>query len=380
MTNVYRYEAGERLGDLVLAAERSFGKGTVMVIGDSTSLTNEGGVRGYVLSGRLLSYLAGRTVGPQSLWRRLITLIMCVALLVLVVHRPKAQHVAWAAVLFAVSLAASDAIGRNSTRVVPDGRIVQSLSEDAIKGLAYIDASHVAAYSDAEWAFNSINGLALTLMRNGYQTLMMPEITRERLDRAAVVVLLAPARRFSQTERTDLHHFVNEGGILICTVGAEEALASQSLLADFGIRVPPSPVPTVGKWHEPEPMGHVRTFYLDASDYGKGDHKASVIFHAAWPVEVEPGNRDMLAYGMKDQPVVGSRKIGDGRVVIIGDTGFAMNKNLEYIGGEPFEGRYENAHFWRWLLSRITDGPEWVPPPPPENGVSETDDRQEDEE
>ena len=39
-----------------------------------------------------------------------------------------------------------------------------------------------------------------------------------------------------------------------------------------------------------------------------------------------------------------------------------MNKNLEYIGGEPFNGRHENAHFWRWLISRLTPGPEWVPP------------------
>jgi len=378
MTNVYRYEAGERLGDLVLAAERSFGKGTVAVIGDSTSLTNEGGVRGYELTGRLLSHLAGRTAGPQSTWRWLITLVMCLALSVLVVCRPKVQHLAWAAVFFGVSLTASGAIGRHSTRVVPDGRIVRSTSENLIKGLAYIDASHVAAYSDGDWSFNdwsfdSINGLALTLMRNGYQTLMMPELTRERLDRAAVVVLLAPSRRFSQTERTELYGFVEKGGILICTVGAEEALASQSLLADFGFRVPPSPVPTVGEWYEPEPMGHCRTFYLDANDHGVGDYRAGVIFHAAWPIEVDPGNRDVLAYGMNDQLVIGSRKVGKGQMVVIGDTGFAMNKNLEYFSGEPVEGQYENAHFWRWLFSRIVDRSEWVPPPPPENGVPETD-------
>ena len=40
----------------------------------------------------------------------------------------------------------------------------------------------------------------------------------------------------------------------------------------------------------------------------------------------------------------------------------AMNKNLEYIGGEPFDGNYENAHFWRWLIARVTGQPEWVPP------------------
>ncbi len=54
-----------------------------------------------------------------------------------------------------------------------------------------------------------------------------------------------------------------------------------------------------------------------------------------------------------------------GRIVVIGDPGFALNKNLEYVGGEPFEGRYENAHFWRWLISRVTGQPEWIPPAPP---------------
>ena len=52
--------------------------------------------------------------------------------------------------------------------------------------------------------------------------------------------------------------------------------------------------------------------------------------------------------------------------MLIGDTCFAMNKNLEYIGGEPFFGAYANAHFWRWLLTRLQGQPEWIPPRPPE--------------
>jgi hypothetical protein len=51
-----------------------------------------------------------------------------------------------------------------------------------------------------------------------------------------------------------------------------------------------------------------------------------------------------------------------------------MNKNLEYIGGEPFYGGHENAHFWRWLLTRVQDQPEWIPPRPPERAPSAQDD------
>jgi len=371
LTGVYRYEAGERLGDLVLAAEQRLGKGTITVAGDSRCLTNEGNVRGYEMTGRLLSYLAGKSGSPQVPWRWLITLAITAAFVVVVIWQPTPSRTVWLAVLMSVSLATSGAISRHSTRVVPDGRILQANQEHEYQGLAYVDASHLEAYSDADWSLDGINDLTLTLMRNGYLTLTMPELTSDRLDRAAIVVSIAPARRFSSSERKLLRRFVDDGGIFICTVGAEEASASQALLADFGIRVPVSPVPSVGNWREPEPFGRIGTHYLDANDYGAGDYRASVALYAGWPVDVDGLDSEVLVYAMRDgtaveAPVAVSRDVGVGKVVVIGDTGFAMNKNLGYTGSEHFDGWYENAHFWRWLIARITGRPDWVPPEPPD--------------
>ena len=56
------------------------------------------------------------------------------------------------------------------------------------------------------------------------------------------------------------------------------------------------------------------------------------------------------------------RRFGAGRVLLIGDTCFAMNMNLEYESGAPFEGLRENADFWRWLFTMIRGEPMWVPP------------------
>jgi len=145
-------------------------------------------------------------------------------------------------------------------------------------------------------------------------------------------------------------------------VGAEDVSGSRSLLAEFGLRVPASPVPTEGRWEEPEPLGHHRSLFLDARDYGAGDYKAGVILFAAWPVEAGSEDAEVLVRGRNENPVIVSRQFGKGTVVLIGDTCFAMNKNLEYVTGEAFEEKYENAHFWRWLLTRISGRPEWVPP------------------
>lgn len=364
LTGVWRLESGERLGDLVLAAEQPLGAGRVVVLGDPFPLTNEGGVRGYEYTGRLLSYLAHGSTGPQAGWRQAVTVLLALGLFAAAVRRPQATRVLALTLVGAVSLAACGAVSRHATRVVPDGRLDKPGAPISSGRLAYIDASHVSPYSDANWAFDGINGLALTLMRSGYLTLTLPELTRERLERASVLVTIAPARRYTAQERRELCGFVERGGTLFCLVGAEEAAASDSWLAGFGLRVAPSPVPTTGRWREPEPLGHARAEYTAGRPDAPNAGRPVVQFYAAWPVSA-PDDAEVLVRAGGGQSVVVCRPIGRGRVVLIGDTAFALNRNLEYVGGEPFAGRYDNAQFWRWLISRVTGRLEWIPPPPP---------------
>ena len=367
VTGVSRLEAGERMGDLVLAAEQRLGAGRIVVLGDAHSLSNEGGVRAYGYTGRLLSYLAHQPGGPQRPWRQAATILLGLGLLVAVARRCEPTDVLAVAVIWAASQTACEAFSRHATRVIPDGRLLARhvVHEDASaphNRLAYIDASHLPFYSDGPWAFDGINGLALTLMRSGYLTLTLPELSRERLDRAACFVTIAPAQAFTAAQRRQVVEFVERGGTFVCLVGAEEAASSASLLAEFGIRVPPSPVPTTGRWPEPEPLGHVRAAYGEGHPQAPPDARAQVQFYAAWPVALDRGETEVLVRSPQGQPVVVARQVGRGRVVVIGDTCFALNKNLEYIGGQPFGGRYDNAHFWRWLLGHVALAPAWSPP------------------
>jgi hypothetical protein len=54
-----RYDAGEKLGDLLLAAEQPVGKGRIIAFGDTSGMTNAINVSSYVFTTRLLAYLAG---------------------------------------------------------------------------------------------------------------------------------------------------------------------------------------------------------------------------------------------------------------------------------------------------------------------------------
>jgi hypothetical protein len=202
-------------------------------------------------------------------------------------------------------------------------------------------------------------GLAMTLIRNGFLTLNLPELTAERLKRAGLLISVAPSEAFSRSERRIIREFVEKGGIFICTVGYPESGPSRPLLADFGFYVGGAKAGDGVAADQPIPLGHFKSPYLKS-----GDYMAHVRFYAGWPIECTAPDAKPIAYGPKNSTLIIERRVGDGAVVVVGDTGFAMNKNLEREGGEPFDGMRENADFWRWLLPRLRNQPPWIPTQP----------------
>jgi len=354
-TGVSYYNAGELLGDLVLAAEQPFGNGRVFVLGGTSPLRNESLPNAYPFVGRLLSYLAHKASSPQAFWRQLLGLLTLLALAALVALRPAAWQVILTSAVLSVSLVCSTAAGYWSGRVLPDGR---ARAANSFNNIAYIDASHLEAYSSDLWANHGIAGLMRTLMRQGYLPLLAPELTAEQLERAGLLISIAPAREFSDRERSTVHEFVAGGGTFICTVGAEEVRASARLLAEFNFAVPRAPVPPGNDAREPEPLGAFRQFF------GKESDRRYVQFYAGWPLECVASNKQELITWMdekSERPIVVSHSEQGGAVVVIADTYFAINENLETAENAVLD---DNIRFWRWLLTRAVPGQKpWNPPP-----------------
>jgi hypothetical protein len=237
--------------------------------------------------------------------------------------------------------------------------------------LAYIDDCHMSAFSHDPWKPEGIMGLLLTLMRNDFVPLMAPEITSERLRDARLLVSIAPGKEYTKAEREAIVEWVNKGGLFICTVGYDRAGPVNPLLSEFRIDIGGDPEDLEIKQGEPLPIGHIKTPFFRGSDY-----MAMVRFWAGWPIDA----RDRLAMVLSDypgspnnSPLILVRPRGKGLVVVVGDTEFAFNKNLENRNGEPFEGLRENADFWRWLISYLRDGAGegalWFPPKRKPEGV-----------
>ncbi len=364
LTAVWALEPGERFGDLVLAAESRLGRGRVVVWGDTSPLTNEGYVSAYTFVARTLAYLADRGSGPHAYWRQALGLAGLVGLAVLLSLALHWGRLLAASATLVVALGVCGTLAEHFGRAVPDGRRGLLKDGGAPHGVAYITATHMEAYNEQNWSDDSISGLTHALMRSGLLPFMMPQLSSERLERAALVIAVAPQRGYTAAERARIRRYVEGGGIFICSVGAEESRPAASLLAEFGLAVPPSPVPARENVREPRPVGRKRVpFYQD----DEGD-VAYALTYSGWAIETGQGPySNLLAREVDDQPesIAVSRPVDQGRFILIADSGFAMTKNLETISGDPLMGNRDNAHFWRWLLSDLFERQTWTPPTEP---------------
>ncbi|MDH7503258.1 MAG: hypothetical protein QHJ82_11195, partial [Verrucomicrobiota bacterium] len=351
-----KYDGGERIGDLLLAAEQRLGHGRVVVFGDTSGFTNGilYGSHQYVAA--LLASLCNRS--EFGVWRTLVTGIGLLLLGWLLTRSCSLECIVVAGLLFAGSATACAMWTARMANLLPDGRRTTPNS------LAYIDTTHLERVSGESWRLNGLGGLHLTLVRNGYLVLGLPEFTEERLQRAGLLFSAVPGKAFSARERAAVRRFIENGGIFIITVGWPESAASRSLLSDLEFYVGGIQA-AEGGGTEPRPFGHFKAPYFNG-----GDYMAYVRFHAAWPVESSAPDAQPLAYGprdaltRKDPAVILMRHIGRGKVIVVADSEFATNQNLEHEGGQPFEGLRENADFWRWLLAYVNDQPAWNPPRP----------------
>ncbi len=98
------HDAGEKLGDLAIAAERKLDNGTVVALADTSALTDPTLVRSGEFTIRLLGYLASRPAGPGSIWRQVVSLAAGALLVILLLGRAGALRPAAVAIVLAGAL------------------------------------------------------------------------------------------------------------------------------------------------------------------------------------------------------------------------------------------------------------------------------------
>src|SRR5258705_170040 len=122
MMGNHRYDPGERLGDILLAAEQRVGKGKVVVFGDTSGFTNGITYGAHVFTARFWAYLADGRSTAHPLWRQILGLLAIAGLCGVILIRPAERTIAAAPLAMAAPLTMCVSVSNGASEKIPDGR------------------------------------------------------------------------------------------------------------------------------------------------------------------------------------------------------------------------------------------------------------------
>ena len=133
------YSPGNRLGDLVLAAQEKVGQGSVVVLGDATCLSNDGIPFSYTFCGPLLASLAENGSSPRAWWRQYLAINAAATAVVLLFLRFELLRLVIAAIAVSLAAIACNHLNDATPQLLP------SAAKSAQRPVIYVDGSHLEA-------------------------------------------------------------------------------------------------------------------------------------------------------------------------------------------------------------------------------------------
>jgi hypothetical protein len=303
----YHHDAGERRGDLVVAAEARAGRGRLIVFGDTSAFQNAAMAKYGGFQRGLLFHAAGRVeLLLDETWPLFaVSLLAVVGIALLGTERRSAV---WsAAVVF--GLLAGHALYQ--AHLGTHRRAAPSQVARPTNAVLLEDSS--GRYSPDSEAMYRIVGqgeLQTALLRNG--CLVYAGTIDEQPFVPRLVIIDNPAGPLSEHVADRLTAYVRDGGSVLVACGHDRAGNVAALLRVAGIRVTNRTLAGL-----PEDPGIA---------YGVAWRAPR--FVEPWALEAErAGARSLVRIGEAD--VVMSADVGRGRFLVVGDPRFLQNSNLD---------------------------------------------------
>jgi hypothetical protein len=331
------FEPGEQLGDIILAAADSYGKGKVLVFGDTSYSFNEALPSTWRLMENSMNFLTDTSTIPGvMLWVASIFFVLCAGITLYSERRRLTGNYSFVILLAALIIS-------GSISSVMDTPYPES---DA---LAWIDIAHCNLINTRGYKDNSVDGLTKNFLRNGFTPLYLEDTAQ--LKEGRILVIIAPTRGYSSGEVKNIVSFVEQGGLLILSAGATERDAVVPFLNRFEMdigNVPLGPVPWIIETHG-------RTPEITQENLDKYWHEPK--FMEAYPVGGSNPYKSYasLTYLGQTYELIISKQYGKGMVVLIGDSRFLLDENLEYSLEPSRLGKPVFAAIWVGNVELLRD-------------------------
>ena len=324
----FKYQATERCGDLVLVAGERVGKGKVLVFGDTTSFFNANISRSYEILRASLSWF-GEAPRYSFFFSRAagIALVLGVAGLVLLSLRSRPA----ASPLVLLLVAAVSWIAHRPGLLPVDPEVGRSR-------LALFDFAHQPYAAKHGSLGEGLYGLSLSFLRYDLLPVTQNRWDRELIENARILVLNAPRKPFSAARQREITRFMERGGTVLLACGAHQYRNCRRLLDPLQLKI------------RNLPLGR----FFDRPAFNQ-----PIQYFSAWPIQVGHPQATVLSlYG--DWPLMVDVPVGSGRLVLIADSEFLLNKNME--SHEQYS--VQNIQFVRNLLDFVSSARP-VPEEPP---------------
>jgi len=297
----YKYDRGEILGNVVLAAGCYYGRGKVLVFGDTSSFQNSALPYSHRFISRVFSWLVYDGETGLNIAKQLVATVLILLGLILAFRNSDIRIIPLAlllGILFASFLNSSLISDAN-----PEGPLV------------YIDITHAEKFSIDPFNDNSVTGTMVNFARNGYLPIILKDFDYEKIRRGNIMLIIAPNQVLGKDDVEKLMKFIKEGGLLILSSGYQCRDCVKPLLDKFNLdidAVPLGPVPYVEE--NPE------------------EYQMEPKFVDAWPILVM-NERAISYYDVcienETYTLVTFIKYGKGGFVLISDNEFLLDKNIE---------------------------------------------------
>jgi len=293
------------------------------VFGDTTSFFNNNMPRTYELLRAVLTWF-GEPAWSDWFHSRTAGLLAAAALMALLVFSVFLLPTAAVLPVLVLLAAMSFAVHRPTGQLPID----RDLGRERV---AIIDFSHHPYASKHGNMSTGLFGMSINLMRHDMMPIIQNEWDRDMLDAAALLVLQAPRQPLTRTQQRDVMRFMERGGAVVLACGYPHYPSSRGLLNSLGLRVGNIPL---GRF------------------FNRPAFNQPVQYFSAWPIEMN--RQDATVISTYDEwPLMVTVPVGEGRLVLIADSEFLHNFNLETLD------RYsiQNIEFVSTLLEYLTGRP-----------------------
>ncbi|DAC72097.1 MAG TPA: hypothetical protein DSN98_06990 [Thermoplasmata archaeon] len=323
----YEYNKGEQLGDVILVAGAYYGSGKVLVFGDTSSFQNPALPFSYLFVQSTFTWLANKQTATTSALQIGISLLFLIGA-ALIYRLSKYKTISFA--LFPIVLCFSLLMTTSLNPLLISSNTIQMNGN-----IVLVDASHGERFALESFTDTSVNGLIVNLQRNNYLPILLRQYSEEKISASKILVFIAPTSSFTPVEVMFLQQYMRNGGFVILATGYEDKDASLPLLQAFDVDVRPTPLGPV-----PYVEGNL-TFYQNEPR-----------FVDSWPLSIQENQTTSYYNFTWDNytfHLVVFEKHGAGGLLVIGDSQYLLDKNIESI----YDYWPGNILFLKYLLNEL---------------------------